>query len=372
MRFASFITLCAGIALTTLSCSREAGRTVSDTSTVTDTLRLKNYRPVSAFVLPEHHPGQAKFPVVDMHMHPFANDVETLKKWVEVFDRNNVEKVIIYTYACGDEFERLYDLYTSVSDKFEMWCSFNLLDFGKPGFQEKALADLERCFKKGAKGVGELGDKGLGEAYCLCKMTGEATPTAHIDDPVFDALFDKVEEYAWPVNVHLGDPIWMYQPVDEYNDGLMNGAEWHIDLEREGIYGLDRLIGTLEARMKKNPGIKFIACHFANHAHDYARIGELLDTYPNLYFDNAARIAETAATPRATKAFYEKYADRIFYGTDNNPSDRVYRFNWRIMETLDEHVYSDHSYHWPLSGLGLSDECLRKVYHDNYHNIIKK
>lgn len=341
----------------------------NEQAVITDTLLLKDYRPESIFKVEEHHPEQAKYPVVDMHLHPFTDDPEEIKQWVGTFDRNNVEKVIIYTYACGEEFERLYNLFTGISDKFEMWCSFDLRNFGEPDFQEKALADLERCRAIGAKGIGELGDKGHGEAYCLRKMTGTATPTAHIDDPVFDALFDKVGEFGWAVNVHLGDPIWMYEPIDEHNDGLMNGARWHIDLNEPGIYDLDQLLGTLERRMQKNPEVKFIACHFANYAHDYGRIGALLDQYPNLYYDNAARIAETTATPRATKAFYEKYADRIFYGTDNTPSDRGYRNAWRLLETLDEHVYASRSYPWPLFGLGLSDETLKKIYHENYYNI---
>ena len=358
----------AAASLCAVACSSNGP--AAEEQSFTDTLLLKDYRPKSVFVLDEHHPEQAKYPVVDMHSHPYADDEEELREWVEVLDRNNVEKVIVYTYNCGDEFERLYDLYKGVSDKFEMWCSFNLNDFGKPDFEQKALADLERCYKKGAKGIGELGDKGLGESYCLRATTGTATPTAHIDDPVFDALFDKVGEYGWAVNVHLGDPIWMYEPIDNHNDGLMNAARWHIDLDVPGTYDLDQLIGTLENRVRKNPEVKFIACHFANYAHDYERIGELLDKYPNLFFDNAARLVETTATPRATKAFYEKYSDRIFFGTDNDPGDRIYRLSWRLLETEDEHIYASRSYPWPVSALGLSDECLRKVYRDNYYNIL--
>lgn len=54
-------------------------------------------------------------------------------------------------------------------------------------------------------------------------------------------------------------------------------------------------------------------------SHDYARLGALLDKYPNLIIDNSARHCETSVTPRATKAFYEKYQDRIIFGTDNYP-----------------------------------------------------
>jgi len=47
-----------------------------------------------------------------------------------------------------------------------------------------------------------------------------------------------------------------------------------------------------------------------------AKLGILLDKYPNLYADISARYAESATIPRYMKAFYEKYQDRLMYGTD--------------------------------------------------------
>jgi hypothetical protein len=40
------------------------------------------------------------------------------------------------------------------------------------------------------------------------------------------------------------------------------------------------------------------------------------------------------------------------------------------MESLDEHFYEqdlffNFNYHWPMYGLGLPDDVLKKVYHDN-------
>ena len=161
----------------------------------------------------------------------------------------------------------------------------------------------------------------------------------------------------------------MYEPIDEHNDGLMNAADWKIDLSTPGILDLYETCKTLEEACAKHPETMFIACHFINMSHDYRYLSAVMDRHPNLYLDNAARHAETCVTPRATKAFYEKYADRIFFGTDNNPSDRLYDLMWRIMETEDEHFYGGYSYHWAMNGLGLSDETLRKVYHDNYKKI---
>ena len=337
-------------------------------------LLLTDYEPVSVFKLSEHHPHQAKFRAIDMHAHPeFAETVDEIKAWSDRLEANNIDRVVIYTYAFGDQFEEIYDKFKSVSDKFEMWCGLNLDRFGHPDFVETAIADLERCVRKGAKGVGELGDKGFGEAYSLMRKYGKPVPTAHIDDPVFDPIFDRIGELGLAVCVHIGDPIWMYEPMDNHNDGLMNSYAWRIEPE-EGLMGLYELTGTLERAMAKHPDVRFIACHFMNISHDYEYLSGLMDKYPNLYLDNSARIVETCVTPRATKAFYEKYQDRIFFGTDNGPSQEMFDLQWRCLETEDEHFYhydpnffteENSRYHWPLQGIGLSDEVLRKIYHDN-------
>ena len=36
-------------------------------------------------------------------------------------------------------------------------------------------------------------------------------------------------QLGMPINIHMSDPIWSYQPQDANNDGLMNGYTWRID-----------------------------------------------------------------------------------------------------------------------------------------------
>ena len=51
----------------------------------------------------------------------------------------------------------------------------------------------------------------------------------------------------------------------------------------------------------------------------------------------------------------------------------MYRITFRILESQDEHFYEidQFGYHWPLNGLGLNDEILQRVYHDNAANLLK-
>ena len=127
------------------------------------------------------------------------------------------------------------------------------------------------------------------------------------------------------------------------------------------------MIKILEGAVKRHPKTTFIACHFANCCYDLNKLGRLFDECPNLYADVSARYAETAAIPRCTARFYEKYQDRLVYGTDMQFSTKIYRLTFRILESEDENFYAwdTFSYHWPLYGFGLNNQILRKMYRDN-------
>ena len=134
----------------------------------------------------------------------------------------------------------------------------------------------------------------------------------------------------------------------------------------------DQLIVTLENAVRENPKTTFIACHMANSTYDFSIIGKLLDTYPNLYADIAARYAEMAPVPRYTRAFFEKHQDKLLYGTDMGFEVDMYKTTLRILESEDEHFYEKDlfGYHWALYGLGLSDAVLQKLYNGNAKKIL--
>jgi hypothetical protein len=70
----------------------------------------------------------------------------------------------------------------------------------------------------------------------------------------------------------------------------------------------------------------------------------------------------------------EKYADRLVWGTDQGYSLPMYRNSFRIWQTLDEHFYAwdVQNTRFALSGVGLSDTTLKKLYRDNQLRILKK
>lgn len=334
-----------------------------------DNLLLKHYRPVSIYKTPTTNIQRASFPVIDMHSHDYVDTKNDVDDLVKLMDKMNVRKTMILTYNTGKGFDSAVEKYNKYPDRFELFCGFDYTGYGTSGWQKHAVEELERCYKKGARGVGELGDKGEGELY------SKPTPGKglHIDDPQMKPLLEKCAELHLPISIHVAEDEWMYETPDSTNDGMMNAATWHVDMNKPGKLGHDALIKTLEIAVRDNPKTTFIACHFANTCSNLQQLGDLLDKYPNLYADIAARYAEIAPVPRYAAAFITKYQDRLVYGTDNSPEEKMYITTFRILETADEHFYEQDmfNYHWALYGLNLPKEVLEKLYRKNAEKIMK-
>lgn len=337
-----------------------------------DNLLLKNYRPISLFKNTATRIEKAKLPVIDAHAHPLklaagATNISPARidQWVKAMDACGIEKAVLLTGKTGERFDADRVLYSKYPDRFELWCGFNLTNVDKPDFGAAAVAELVRCYTNGAKGVGELYDNGGG----LGRIPG-----LHIDDPRLDPMFDKCAELKMPVNVHVADPLWMYQLMNANNDGLMNAYVYRHDAERPGANGHEEMIKVLENAVKRHSKTTFIACHLANLECDLNRLGTMLDTYSNLYADISGRYAETATIPRAAQKFFGKYQDRLLYGTDMRPNTAMYRLTFRVLESEDEHFYAieQFEYHWPLYGLGLDEKVLKKIYRENALRILSK
>ncbi|MBI4875460.1 MAG: amidohydrolase family protein [Acidobacteria bacterium] len=335
-----------------------------------ETLLLKDYRPKSIYKIPKTEVQKAKYPVIDVHSHAYARTPEQVAEWVRVMDQVGVEKTVVLSGAVGPAFDAICQRFAPYPNRFEVWCGLDLRNSDQPGFSEAAVKELERCARAGARGVGEIIDKGSGLS---ASAGGTRVLGPHPDDPRMDAIFRKCAELRLPVSLHVADPIWMYEPMDKNNDGLMNALRWRLD-NKPGIVGHAGMIEILERTVRKHSKTTFIACHFANLDYDLTRMGELLGRNPNLYADISARYAETAPIPRFAARFYEKFAGRLLYGTDMGFNSPMYRITFRILETPDEHFYEieQFGYHWSLNGFGLPDAVLKKVYRDNALQVLKR
>lgn len=338
-----------------------------------EVLLQKNWNPHSVFKVPTTKIDKAKFPVIDMHAHHYTQTPEDIARRVEIMDQVGIEKSVVLTNATGAEFDSIYDLYSKYPTRFDVYCGFDLSDYEKEGWQERSVKELRRCVEKGAAGVGELHDKGMGLVEGL-----------HPDDPRMDALFEACAELKIPINLHMTDPIWMYEDMDSTNDGLPRSWTWRIT-DKDQKVDHKGLIEIFSNTLKRHPNTIFVASHLANCTYDLSILGELFDQYPNLYADISARFAEFSTIPRRTVAFFTKYNDRLVYGTDygwevwdkhsdygnNTDLDEMFRMTFRVLESPDEHFYLTDlvGYKWPMYGLSLNKEVLKNIYNENARKI---
>ena len=55
---------------------------------------LQDFRPVSIYNIPKTEIFKARFPVIDVHSHPYAKSQDELEQWVKTMDSVGIVKTI--------------------------------------------------------------------------------------------------------------------------------------------------------------------------------------------------------------------------------------------------------------------------------------
>jgi hypothetical protein len=166
-----------------------------------------------------------------LHTHDYPKSDAEVDQWVQTMNETGVQKSLILTYSTGPRFDSAVKKYGRYKDRFEIWCGFDYTGYEQPAWQDHAMKELERCHRLGANGVGELGDKGLGELYSR-PVPGYGL---HIDDQRMKPLLRKCAELHMVISIHVAEDAWMYLPPDSLNDGLLKAGTWREDKSKPGI-----------------------------------------------------------------------------------------------------------------------------------------
>lgn len=337
-----------------------------------DDVLVKDHAPRSSLITVETIIAKPHVPVIDVHAHDYPGRVKegtpkaALDRWVETQREVGVEKTVILTSATGERFDRLADQYLgSYPEHFQLFCGLELKDVNALEFGERAAAELERCYRNGARGVGELTDKGFGLSGDHKLAAGERL---HADDDRLIPFWTKCAELKLPVNIHIADHPSAWQAPDVFQERTPIFQQYN----QYGSEGLahGELIDTLPRMLKKNPGTTFIACHLANLGHDLKRLAAMLDAHANLFVDISARDYEVGRQPRGAAKFLTAYADRVLFGTDMGMDKGMYHNWWRLLESADEHM--EGRIWWRYYGLELPEHVLKALYRDNAQRILNQ
>lgn len=354
-------------------------------------LNLPDYQPTSMLHARETRVERARFPVIDIHTHitessKSINGVDlgaernfhaTPGELIAVMDRKNIRSMVNLTGGFGSGLTETIERYDrSYRDRFYSFtepCYAQLLEPDYPRIQAEAI---EQAHRDGAHGLKILKTLGL---YLRDNIT--TGTLVKIDDPRFDPMWDACGQLNMPVAIHISDPIAFFTPTDRFNERfeeLNNHPDW-------SFFGRDfpsnaELIEARNRMIARHPKTRFIVLHVGNFAENLDNVSQNLDRFPNMNVDIAARIGELGRQPRAAHAFFEKYQDRILFGTDATPhannfpqqlfGDELYEIYYRFLETDDE--YFDYAPakvppqgRWRIYGINLSEDILRKVYNGN-------
>ncbi|HMD33350.1 MAG TPA: amidohydrolase family protein [Vicinamibacterales bacterium] len=326
---------------------------------------IREYKPKSTLVAPEHPVPRAKFPVVDIHSHQRTPiSVAEFDKVIKGMDENNLRVLVNLSGSAGDTLKRGIDAIKANPHRDRMVLFANV-DFGRvgPGWGPKAAAQLDADIKAGAMGLKVFKDLGMFDR----KSDGMRL---HVDDPELDPVWEKCAQLDVPVLIHIAEPQAFFDPLDYTNERWLELALYPDRRHQTGVR-FEELMTERNNMLKKHPKTKYILAHFGWHANDLARAGRLLDENPNVYFDVAAVLYDFGRQPRAAHEFFIKYQDRILFGKDSYQPDE-YPYYWRVFETNDEYFdyYRDYHAFWKLYGIGLPDGVLKKLYNQNALKLV--
>jgi predicted TIM-barrel fold metal-dependent hydrolase len=347
-------------------------------------LALEQFRPQPMLVVPKNRRLRAKFPVVDVHMHPrirYHHSSELLDEYITIMDEQNIAVSVSLDGQLGEAFEEhARYLWSGNEQRFVIFANIDFRGNGSPDdpttwdcnqaeFPRRIAVSLERVKAKGASGLKFFKEFGLGYRNADGSLI-------QIDDPRWDPIWETCGRLGLVVIMHTADPSAFFRPIDETNERweeLHRHPEW-------SFYGPQwppraELLAARNRVIQRHPKTTFICAHMANDGENLAEVAAWLDKYPNMYVEMAARLAELGRQPYTAREFFIKYADRIMFGTDG-PRVRERLFpHWRFLETRDEYFrYAENPFppqgFWNIHGIGLPDDVLKKIYHENAARII--
>jgi predicted TIM-barrel fold metal-dependent hydrolase len=359
-------------------------------------LELKDFQPRSMLKVPETRVGRARHPVIDIHTHlgfrakgvagvPHGEEMRFRAPAAEVLpvmDRVNLQTMVNLTGGVGRGLDQSIAQYqTAHPGRFITFTEPRFDQIAQPNYPREQAAEIERAQKAGARGLKVLKTLGL---YLREQVT--SGPLVAIDDKRFDPMWEACAGRKMPVAIHISDPEAFFLPTDRFNERfeeLNNHPDW--SFHGRDFPSFQQLLDARNRMFARHPNTTFIALHVGHNAENLGYVAECLDKFPNMHVEIGARIGELGRQPRTARKFFDRYQDRILFGTDAVPhgvetpqqifGEALYHIYFRFLETEDE--YFDYAPapvppqgRWRIYGVGLPDAILRKVYHDNAARLL--
>ncbi len=254
--------------------------------------------------------------------------------------------------------------------------AFRTENINQPGWSEGELARLKNSFDSGALGIKVWKNIGM-------TIKDKDSNFIMIDNPVFDPIFNYLEQNNIPVIGHIGEPKNCWLPLDQMttnNDRSYFTAhpEYHMYLHPE-YPSYDTIILCRDNLLRKHPNLRFIGAHLGSMEWDVDEIAKRLDEFPNFYVEPAERFGQVQYQSiqnwQKVHDFFIKYQDRIMYGTDlednysmapeeiKKHAHEIWLREWQYLTTGDS--MQSPLVNQKFKGLQLPKTVIDKIYYSN-------
>ncbi len=320
-------------------------------------------------------------PIVDVHVHTAPSQYGLL---ADVLASTGVTRFVnLSGGVAGFGLEKALAAAEPFEGRIAVCANVRWRSYTDPDFAAEQVALLERGAALGARCLKIPKALGLG----VPDPDDESRYMA-VDDARLDPIWAAAGRLGLPVFIHTGDPKAFFEPLGPENermDELGVHPEWSFadpkyPRRAELLAARDRVVA-------RHRGTTFIGVHFGNNPEDPDYVAKLLADNPNLYVDLAARLPEIGRhDPSKIRALFERFADRILFGTDlgfhrggimlgsvGRERPRLidvfwyYAVHFRWLERADRSMQHPTPIQgrWRIDGIGLSPETLAKVYRLN-------
>ncbi len=336
----------------------------------------------------QRHKRPARVPVTDFHMHLSA---ESTKTAVYILKRAGVDTIVNlrgspYGRRLGAALAQARTLHKAGIEALVFagipWRYRHEADFG-----ELAADDLRRSVAAGARGLKVSKVFGL----VARDSTGTLIP---VDTPRLNALWDVAAELNIPVAIHTGDPLAFFSPPTKDNERyeeLKAHPGW--SFYGKDFPSLEELLAARDRLVAAHPRTIFVAVHVGGFPERLDSVAHSMAKLPNLWIDIAARLPALGRhPPEQVRRFFERFSDRILFGTDlqigtrhiilgsggddDSPSKNnavaYYESHWKYLETnaLQMTHLTPIQGKWKIDAIGLPQAVLNKLYRENAHRLL--
>lgn len=217
----------------------------------------------------------------------------------------------------------------------------------------------------------------------------KAYPVPDFDDAVWEPYWAYLENGRIPLYFHVNDPEEFWDETRISRHALESG--WLYD--ETYVNNEDQYRQVLRV-LERHPGLKVVFPHFFFMSGQLERLRQILDRFPGVRIDIAPGqelYHHLSRQGQKARAFFNRYQDRILYGTDIGARELVRNQDEslcmaeaearialirRFLETEGEYVLDSDGYYvtdgpHPMNGLGLPEEMLEKIYQRNFLDLIQ-